>query len=562
MSVKFQRRSTRDIEAKSQNFNNMKRRDRLLIYTMDAIENLYMGLTNYIFFDRRINKAAFFTAFYPHIDMFDLRRAMAAYVTKKYDTVAIPYEDFDSPKFPFTKDDIKALEQTYRAVLQVILRHAILLEGSGQVDQRAETMLGNIFPVKRLTFSFIERYAELAEEDRIQQTYKIPQQISTTTIKIDSDNDMIMTSTIVPDIINGDMTSTTTIINNGDGEERTNITINNAIIGEDIKNVNETENEIIMTSTTPITITPSKETKSKEENVHEVPRKIHPRIFFNGSQLEHECKMPKTINPNKNGKYMAGSVGFIHKVRLVDDDNEQLPANFSSFYVPMAISSASILDLTMFYAFYTPFGYVGYQPNGYDEEGNYRLRLIFSTFASNSTTEDHTMCSDGSDGYNEGVSCEVDYSPIEYDRLYYIHVKRIEDQRYIGYFIDPYRRKKRKIGELTYGGKECQGIMDNHGFLETFRYNNFDSCCGLWPQQILSMGIFSDDFGGAHTIDSEYYEYGSSCTGDAANMQVSKTTFTMTTPKGRQISNTGLYITRGFKHPTNKWVDNIEAGLI
>lgn len=240
----------------------------------------------------------------------------------------------------------------------------------------------------------------------------------------------------------------------------------------------------------------------------------------------------------ENGQRVAGNGRFAFDVHY------DSPEAGKDYYMPLAIGPNAMRRAGQYYAYYGEWGYTGYQPDGHSDDGRPRLQLIYSSFSALASVVDTEHCRSGADGDAHGVSCSIKYTPLEYDRIYYIRSVYDEDTRiFTGYFIDPYNRQAIQIGSFRYSQPVNWQMRHSEGFLESYSSRNrFESCCSLDSADVLIVGPLGEGMSSSNPVADEY---GSTCSGRYADLKSVFTNVSITI-FGQRYQAPAIYYHRGW----------------
>nr|QKT21524.1 putative DUF3472 protein [Vesanto virus] len=196
-----------------------------------------------------------------------------------------------------------------------------------------------------------------------------------------------------------------------------------------------------------------------------------------------------------------------------------------------------------YYAYYTPIGYTGFQP-----QSNGDIRFVFSTFSRN-TNPLASTCSPGADG-GPGVSCAVRVSGISANEIFYIKISRVgEDAVFQGQVL--HGNKQYLIGKYSF---DDASMVDKPssiatGFVENFiSTNHMDSCCDCPKTDAVVFAPFSTDSDGAYGQEMFVGQYGSTCSANAFNLGYTNYDFDLVFEDGQVRKLAAVHIWKG-------WVD-------
>ncbi|MEU1707641.1 RICIN domain-containing protein [Streptomyces sp. NPDC005706] len=182
--------------------------------------------------------------------------------------------------------------------------------------------------------------------------------------------------------------------------------------------------------------------------------------------------------------------------------------------------------------------YTGLQPRP-SINGRERLRGVFSTFQSGSTTNDPN-CYQGADG-GPGVSCGYEFDAV-YGRTYNMVLQRTSGTTWTGAAVDTTTNQSTHIGSWTLPASNGNIKPSQGGFVEY--YDTPGGCSQLPRVNVTFDGPTSTGTSTGGTTRAQY-EYGE-CTGQA-NYQSAMT-------------GSGVNITRGWGGTAGKSVRNTAAG--
>lgn len=248
------------------------------------------------------------------------------------------------------------------------------------------------------------------------------------------------------------------------------------------------------------------------------------------------CK--NSPNPDRGSLRDVGYGSFHFNMTFKDQYAGQ------DYYMGLALGVNNMKETGHYFTFSGSCGYMGYRPIGLDEQGRQKLQLIYSTLSPLASVVNNEHCTNDGVGPPDGVSCKIEYSYIDYEKLYYIHT--IYDQisyTCTGYFIDPYKKNVIQIGSFKYS-QPINWQQNTYGFLDTYHKRRIPTCCDLKPMNIFVVCPFGK---GLSCETGSINEYGSSCINEYSDFQTkSVSNIQMFWGLEKSIEN-GLYIHRGWE---------------
>ena len=340
---------------------------------------------------------------------------------------------------------------------------------------------------------------------------------------------------------------------------------------------------------------------------HTFPQPLNFEINFheNINYTETECKN-SPIADRSDGSRVFGSTSFNFNIQhtLENSDNNDI----YDYYVAIAFGSNHNVNAPYFYAFYTPWGYIGFNllatdtndfasnsqdattttaattraPTGSDDDDAIvsesatsfnddlpfddieplkKLRIIYATILSPSVLSIDTTGNDSAtmkNCYNDTV-CTIDYISIEFNRLYYVRSVYDDIEKTLtGYFIDGPNRNIIKIGQFKFKSSTLislasiiQSPVFGRGAIEpTNTLATIQSCCDLPLTDVFIVSPFGRSITRTNDTIISVYQENINCKNSYADFFVKPiATITMNMLSYRddqqQQQQNSIYITNG-----------------
>ena len=343
---------------------------------------------------------------------------------------------------------------------------------------------------------------------------------------------------------------------------------------------------------------------------HTFPQPLNFEINFheNINYTKTECKN-SPIADRSDGSRVFGSTSFNFNIQhtLENSDNNDI----YDYYVAIAFGSKHNVNAPYFYAFYTPWGYIGFNllvndkndfasnfqdtattaPTGSDDNDDdddaivsesvtssnddlpsddmeplTKLRIIYAMVLSPSILSIDTTDNDSAtmkNCYNDTV-CTIDYISIEFNRLYYVrNVYDDIEKTLTGYFIDGQNRNIIKIGQFKFKSSTLvslssviQSPVFGSGAMEPINtLATIQSCCDLPLTDVFIMSPFGRSITRTNDTIISVYQENINCKNSYANFfvkPINTITMNMFSYRDDQQQHSiyitnGLYIHNGWK---------------